>query len=52
MAGKERDAEVLRAEAKELIETRGKLIDKEVVYNIKVKPFKLFRKFYVKKQGL
>jgi len=38
-------------EAREMLELRGKIDLKEVLYNIKVKPLKLFWKFYVKKQG-
>jgi len=38
-------------EAKELLQLRGRIDEKEVEYNVKVKPFKLFRKFYLKKQG-
>ena len=38
-------------EAKELLDQRGKIDEKEVRYNVKVKPAKLFWKFYVKKKG-
>ncbi|HNX90332.1 MAG TPA: glycosyltransferase family 2 protein [Candidatus Omnitrophota bacterium] len=38
-------------EARELMELRGTVSDKEFAYNIKTKPLKLFWKFYVKKQG-
>jgi len=38
-------------EAQELLDLRGRIEEKEVKYNIKVKPVKLFWKFYVKKRG-
>jgi len=38
-------------EAKELYDLNGMMDPKEVGYNVKVKPFKLFRKFYIKKRG-
>jgi glycosyltransferase involved in cell wall biosynthesis len=38
-------------EARELFELRGKIDEKEVEFNIKKKPVKLFWKFYVKKKG-
>ncbi|MFH1552378.1 MAG: glycosyltransferase family 2 protein [Candidatus Omnitrophota bacterium] len=38
-------------EAKEILEQRGRVNDDEVEYNIRKKPLKLFRKFYLKKQG-
>ena len=38
-------------EAKELVDTRGSVMDKEAIDFLMVKPFKLFRKFYIKKQG-
>ncbi len=38
-------------EAREIVEVSGKIDPKEVEYNIRVKPFKLFRKFYFKKMG-
>ena len=38
-------------EAQEILDLSGKLPDKEIRYNIKVKPAKLFWKFYVKKKG-
>ncbi|MFH1412008.1 MAG: glycosyltransferase family 2 protein [Candidatus Omnitrophota bacterium] len=38
-------------EAKELYDLRGRIDEKEVKYNIKVKPAKLFWKFYIKKKG-
>jgi len=38
-------------EAMEIEELRGKIDEKEIRYNIKVKPVKLFWKFYVKKRG-
>jgi len=38
-------------EARELLELRGKIDEKEVAYNIIAKPRKLFWKFYVKKMG-
>jgi glycosyltransferase involved in cell wall biosynthesis len=38
-------------EAKELLQLFGKMDDKEIIYNIKVKPLKLFWKFYMKKFG-
>ncbi len=38
-------------EAKEIFDLRGRISEKEVLYNIKVKPLKLFWKFYVKKKG-
>ncbi|HBG62375.1 MAG: hypothetical protein A2Y03_10475 [Omnitrophica WOR_2 bacterium GWF2_38_59] len=37
--------------AKEIFEKRGSLNPKEIKYNIKTRPLKLFWKFYVKKQG-
>ncbi len=38
-------------EAQMLLKKRGALDEKEIVYNIKVKPKKLFWKFYIKKKG-
>jgi len=38
-------------EAREILDLRGRVDDKEIEYNIRVKPFKLFRKFYIKKMG-
>ncbi len=38
-------------EAKEIYDLRGKIDEKEIRYNVKVKPAKLFWKFYVKKMG-
>ncbi|MFH1867656.1 MAG: glycosyltransferase family 2 protein [Candidatus Omnitrophota bacterium] len=38
-------------ESKEILELKGVLDRKEILYNIKIKPVKLFWKFYVKKQG-
>ncbi len=38
-------------EAGEILELRGRLDEKEIRYNVKVKPVKLFWKFYVKKKG-
>jgi len=38
-------------EAKELLELRGVIDEKEIRYNVKVKPVKLFWKFYIKKKG-
>jgi glycosyltransferase involved in cell wall biosynthesis len=38
-------------EAQEILELEGKLDEKKIRYNIKVKPVKLFWKFYVKKRG-
>ena len=38
-------------EAREILELRGKVPAKEIEYNVRTKPLKLFRKFYVKKQG-
>ncbi|MEA3489279.1 MAG: glycosyltransferase family 2 protein [Candidatus Omnitrophota bacterium] len=38
-------------EAREILDLRGKIDEKEVRYNIRVKPVKLFWKFYVKKKG-
>ncbi|MEW6407155.1 MAG: glycosyltransferase family 2 protein [Patescibacteria group bacterium] len=38
-------------EAKEIFDLKGVLDAKEIQYNIKIKPLKLFWKFYVKKQG-
>jgi hypothetical protein len=32
-------------------ESRGKLSDREVRYNLKIKPIKLFWKLYIKKKG-
>ena len=38
-------------EAKELLEENGDMGDEKIRFNIRKKPFKLFWKFYVKKQG-
>ena len=38
-------------EAKKILDSRGILDRKEVMYNLKIKPLKRFWKFYVKKQG-
>ncbi|OGX28148.1 MAG: hypothetical protein A2879_01815 [Omnitrophica WOR_2 bacterium RIFCSPHIGHO2_01_FULL_49_10] len=38
-------------EARDLLNKRGKLPEKEVIYNLTWKPLKLFLKFYLKKQG-
>jgi glycosyltransferase involved in cell wall biosynthesis len=38
-------------EAQEIFDLRGKIDEKEIRYNIKLKPVKLFWKFYVKKKG-
>ena len=38
-------------EGKELFDLHGKMPDKKIQYNIRIKPIKLFWKFYVKKQG-
>lgn len=38
-------------EAQAIFEQRGIISDREIKYNMKIKPVKLFWKFYVKKQG-
>ena len=38
-------------EARDILDEKGVLPEKEIFYNLKVKPLKLFWKIYVKKQG-
>lgn len=38
-------------EAKELVQLQGKIDEKQIQYNLRVKPIKLFWKFYIKKKG-
>jgi len=47
----ERQNRYTTLEAEELYDLRGRIDEKEVRYNVKVKPAKLFWKFYVKKKG-
>jgi glycosyltransferase involved in cell wall biosynthesis len=38
-------------EARDILAEKGALPERHVIYNLKIKPIKLFWKFYVKKQG-
>lgn len=47
----ERQNRYTTIEARELVDTRGKVDEKEIWYNVRTRPRKLFWKFYVKKKG-